>query len=385
MRRADFSRKAPGTLVRSPLGAWAFVPAPLPPEIPATWEMTGALSQADRALSELSGMGRTLPNPHLLIGPFVRREAVLSSRIEGTQSSLSDLVAFEALPGGNVPRADVREVANYVRALEYGMTRLKKLPLSLRLLRELHERLMEGVRGGQSAAGEFRRTQNWIGPAGCRIDDATYVPPPPPEMAAALGAMEKFMHAPSTLPALVRLALLHYQFEAIHPFHDGNGRVGRLLVTLGLCAEGLISQPLLYLSAYFERRRSQYYQLLLGVSQRGDWTAWVRFFLEGVADQAGDALRRAASLLELRETLRRRLPGGRASSSLLRLVDGLFQSPALTAGAVARLLGVSARAAQQNIDKLVRAGILTETTGRPRNRVFAALEIIRAVESPLVH
>jgi Fic family protein len=233
----DFHRDAPGRLLNTPQGYTAFVPNPLPPAIELKQHLAD-LSRADRLVGELRGVARNLPNPHLLIGPFMRREAVLSSRIEGTQASLSDLFFFEASGGQNAEIADVREVANYVRALEFGLKRMEKLPLSLRLIREMHAELMHGVRGEHMTPGEFRRSQNWIGPPGCTLTEAVFVPPPVEEMVTALDAFEKYLHADSTLPPLVRLALIHYQFEAIHPFLDGNGRIGRLLITLLLWSPG---------------------------------------------------------------------------------------------------------------------------------------------------
>ncbi len=261
MQPTDFTDTKSGRLVKAPQGYWAFVPAPLPPQLDLTWALAGRLSEADRALSELKGVAQTLPNPHLLIGPFVRREAVLSSRIEGTQASLSDLLLYEAAGRPEAASAgdtaDVREVANYVAALEHGLSRMNTLPLSLRLVREMHERLMAGVRGDHLTPGEFRRTQNWIGPVGCTLNDATYVPPPVDEMGEALGKMERFWHAPSDLPPLVRVGLAHCQFEAIHPFLDGNGRIGRLLITMLLSTEGLLPQPLLYLSNVNPHEKAQ--------------------------------------------------------------------------------------------------------------------------------
>jgi Fic family protein len=331
-------------------------------------------------------MARTLPNPHLLIAPFVRREAVLSSRIEGTRASLSDLFAFEASGVADPRTSDVREVANYVDALGYGLKRLAELPISLRLVREMHARLMSGVfgvRGEHLTPGEFRRSQNWIGPPGCSLANATYVPPPEVEMREALDNLEKYLHtaSPLPLPPLVRMALVHYQFEAIHPFLDGNGRIGRLLITLLLCAEGLLPQPLLYLSAYFERHRPDYYRLLLAVSQEGSWTEWVSFFLDGVAQQSQDAIKRSSRLLDLWHTYRDRLQSERSSPLALRMVDELFSYPVVTLASATRLLGVTPRAAQNNIDKLVAEGILQETTGRQRNRVYAASRIIEIVEA----
>lgn len=258
MNPEDFRASPSGTVIRSVSGFWAFVPNPLPPALEWTDELAQALSDADRALGALAGLSNALPNPHLLVRPFVRREAVLSSRIEGTQASLTDLYAFEAkqLPLLDAP-ADVREVFNYVDALEYGLKRLEALPVSLRLIRELHARLMQGVRGEPMTPGEFRRSPNWIGPFGSTLETAPFVPPPPLEMEQALAEFEKFLHTESTLPPLVRLGLIHYQFEAIHPFLDGNGRVGRLLISLLLGAWELLPEPLLNLSVYFERQRQQ--------------------------------------------------------------------------------------------------------------------------------
>jgi Fic family protein len=385
MQPDDFRPDAAGRVVRAPEGYWAFLPDPLPPALEPSWDLFSRLSEADRALSELAGRAANLPNPHLLIAPFLRREAVLSSRIEGTQASLSDLFFFEA--GSASARSatrrvpdDVQEVANYVRALEYGLKRTATLPISLRLIREIHGRLMKGVRGNHLTPGEFRRTPNWIGSAGCTLMDATYVPPPVPDMHDALDRFEKYLHQRPTLPPLVRLALLHYQFEAIHPFVDGNGRVGRLLIPLLLCHEGLLPQPLLYLSAYFERHRPEYYRHLLTVSQTGSWADWVVFFLTGVADQARDALARSARLIDLRERHRRKLASARSSALLLSTVDLVFELPVLSIAMVASRLRVTPRSAALNVGKLVDAGILVETTGRARGRFFMARRVIEIVE-----
>ena len=365
---------------------WAFVPHPLPPRLAADWELTAILSDADRALAELAGLGRSMPNPHLLIGPFVRREAVLSSRIEGTQADLADLYAYEAgqlpLPGLEAApsEADVREVLNYVNALEYGLKRLETLPVSLRLMRELHERLLAGVRGEHATPGEFRRSQNWIGPPGCTLNEATFVPPPLPQMHESLDALEKYLHSQDAYPPLVRLAFIHYQFEAIHPFVDGNGRIGRLLLSLLLVQWQLLPLPLLYLSAYFHRHRQDYYDLLLGVSERGDWRAWLLFFLRGVAEQARDALARARRLQDLREEWHRRLAQARTSALTLRLVDILFTSPILTISQAQRLLKVgSYHSARKHVEKLVSAGILQPEGDATYGKTYVAAEILRIV------
>lgn len=380
MKPNDFKPNTAGKVIRTKLDYWAFDPSLVEPEIEFDLQLVGTLSRADRALSELAGIARTLPNPHLLIRPFMRREAVLSSRIEGTQASLSDLLFFEAASAGEPVLPDVREVANYVRALEYGLARLSALPLSLRLIREVHERLMNGVRGETQTPGEFRRSQNWIGPPGCTLMDATYVPPPVDEMQIALDRFEKYLHAESGLPPLVRMALIHYNFEAIHPFLDGNGRVGRLLITLLMCADRLLPQPLLYLSAYFERHRDEYYQLLQNVSQRGEWAPWIRFFLRAVEDQSRDAIKRSDTLLALWNSYRSRLQEARASALLLRLVDELFSFPAISTKIAAEVLNVTPRSAQLNINKLIESGILIEATGFRRNRVYVARAIVDAIE-----
>ncbi len=380
MDAADFANDAPGRLVRCSEGYSAYVPSPLPPKLPWTAAIAQAQSAADITLGRLAGVAQTLPNPQLVIGPFIRREAVLSSRIEGTQASLSDVVLFEVAPGAGSPPEDVREVANYLRALEYARARIQEVPLSLRLIRETHAKLLEDVRGANRRPGEFRDVQNWIGTPGTRPAEARFVPPPPGELPRCLDEFERFLHEPSDLPPLVRLALIHYQFEAIHPFADGNGRIGRLLVTLLLCAERIVPQPLLYLSAYFDQHRRAYYDHLLAVSRAGAWEAWIVYFLRGVAEQAADGVERASRLLALREKFRDECHAARCPATTLRLVDELFRSPAVTLAKTGELLGVTPRAAQMNMDKLVKLGILREVTGQQRNRAYMADEIVRVVE-----
>lgn len=370
-----------GRVVPTVNDAWAFVPNPLPPALTWTPRLITALSEADRALGELAGLGRNLVNPNLLIRPFMRREAVLSSRIEGTQATLTDLYAYEGEQLSLFePPADVQEVHNYVAALEYGLKRLETLPLSLRFIREIHARLMAGVRGEEMTPGQFRRRQNCIGPPGCSLAEATYVPPPVPEMREGLDAFERFLYDDVELPPLVRLGLIHYQFEAIHPFLDGNGRVGRLLLVLLLCAWELLSEPLLYLSAYFEAHRRAYYDHLLAVSQEGAWEAWLRFFLQGVAEQSQDALVRAGRLQDLRERYREQFQAERAGARLLQVVDLLFDQPLVTANQVAEALEVSFASANQYVQQLEDAGVLREITGQARNRVYRADEVLAAIE-----
>jgi Fic family protein len=386
VQRDDFSSEAPGKLVSVGEGRWAFVPASLPPNLDYGPPLVAALSEADRALGELAGLGRTLPNPYLLTRPFLRREAVLSSRIEGTSASLVDLFAFEAEPplfGESERRDDVQEVRNYVRALEHGMVRLEDLPISQRLMREMHAVLMEGVRGAQRDPGESRRILSWIGPPGAGLDEATYVPPPPAEIPAALSALERYIHGDTGLPPLLDIALVHYQFEAIHPFLDGNGRIGRLLITLMLIERDLLPEPLLYLSAYFERHRGAYYDHLLAVSQKGEWEEWLHFFLRGVSVEARDASRRAAKLFELRETYRERFQREGARANQLAAMNHLFANPVTSIRELAEDLGVSFEAARRLVSSLEERGVLEEITGRRRNRMYAAREILQVLQGPL--
>lgn len=383
-----FSGSSAGRTIRVGQGEaayWAFVPNPLPPELAFDMALACTLSEADRALGELAGLARSVPNPNLLVRPFIRREAVLSSRIEGTQTDIADLYAYEAgqrsLPGLKPPppESDVREVLNYVHAMEYGLERLGTLPVSLRLIREVHGRLMEGVRGGRATPGEFRRSPNWIGRPGCTPSTAEFVPPPVEEMHQALDAFEKYLHRSGDYPPLMRLAFLHYQFEAIHPFLDGNGRVGRLLMTLLLVEWGLLPLPLLYLSAFFEHHRDDYYRHLLAVSERGAWDEWVAFFLQGVATQARDAIGRAKRLQELQIEWREKLTKERASASALRLADGLFVSPVITIPQAQRILGMSYPGAQANVARLVSAGILRHE-GEGYGKTFAANDIFTVLD-----
>ncbi len=361
-------------------GARPFVPPPLPPAITWTDSLVRALSDADRLIGRLAGQEAHLPNPHVLIRPFVRREAVLSSRIEGTQATLGELLAAEA--GAAVDRSpdDLREVANYVVALEHGIKRLKTLPLSLRLVRELHEKLMKGVRGGHAPPGEFRRTQNWIGPAGCSLSNATYIPPPPDELAACLSAWERALHD-NSMPPLIQVALIHYQFESIHPFLDGNGRVGRLLTTLFLVDRNVLPAPLLYLSAFFEATRQDYYERLLGVTRVGAWGAWLEYFLNGVARQSEDACSRAERINKTLASWRRRLPA-RATTNAMTLLDALAENPFLTIKGAAKRLKVAFTTAQRAIESLRRAGALSETTQSRRDRVYCARQILTILEEP---
>lgn len=367
---------------------WAFLPADLPPALAWDSLLVSILSKADLALGELAGLGRTIPNPLLLVGPFVRREAVLSSRIEGTETDIADLYGYEAgqlpLPGlgrEGASESDAREVLNCVRALEYGFEGVGTLPVSLRLMRELHERLMEGVRGEHATPGEFRRSQNWIGPPGCTLNEAYFVPPPPTEMHTALDAFEKYLHAEDEYPLLVRLALIHYQFEALHPFLDGNGRIGRLLISLLLVHWGLLPLPLLYLSAFLDRHRDEYYDLLMGVSEKGAWREWIQFFLRGVGEQARDAVSRATRLHDLQLAWRERLAGAR-SALPGRLAEMLFESPVVSIPQVQRTLDVTYSTAQSNVERLIHADILRQVGESSYGRAFVGWEILEIMAAP---
>ena len=358
----------------------AFLPAPLPPALDWTPGLIRALSEADRLIGRLAGEGGRLPNPHVLIRPFVRREAVLSSKIEGTQATLGELLATEA--GAVVDRSpeDLREVGNYVVALEHGISRLKTLPLCVRLVRELHEKLMTGVTGHQATPGRFRTIQNWIGTPGSSIANASFVPPPPGEVEPCLAAWETFLHE-SDLPPLVTIALAHYQFEAIHPFLDGNGRVGRLLITLFLIERQILPAPLLYLSAFFEASRRDYYGGLRGVSERGAWNDWVEYFLLGVARMSEDALNRAVRINELLAQWQKRVSGD-STNTPLRMVEILGANPFITAKGAAEKLGIAFTTAQRAIQRLQRIGILKLVGDAKRDRVFCARTLLDILEEP---
>lgn len=387
MNPADFAPQMPGRLVPNLEGCHSFVPAALPPEIALSWELLEQVVAAEKGISRLAGLVQALPNPKLLVQPFINREAVLSSRIEGTVSGLDDVLQLQATGRVTHARSDALEVSNCAAALRHGLCRLGELPLCIRLLREMHSRLFQGLPGTGQPAGEFRSRQNWIGTPGTRIAEARYVPPPPDELPAALAALERFWNEPPALPLVVRLALAHYQFEAIHPFADGNGRIGRLLISLQLCAEQAMPEPLLHISAYLERRREEYYRLLLAVSQRGAWLPWMEFFAQGMAEEAADALTRTQRLLDLWQGYRRRLQTARSSALLLKLVDRLFEKPVFTVPETAEFLGVTYRAASLNIEKLVCAGMVQDVSlDRDlypwSTKMFRAAEIVALLERP---
>jgi Fic family protein len=359
-----------GRFLKQPGGYRAFVPLPLPPNPPIelTPEFVALLSRADQALGRLDGVSQTLPNPELFVAMYVRREAVLSSQIEGTESTLEDLLEFELGKGRQEP-PDVIEVVNYVNAMNYGLDRLRSLPLSLRLLREIHEKLLEGVRGGNRLPGEFRRSQNWIGPAQAPLSKATFVPPPVNEMHEALGDLEKFLHD-NTYPPLIHAGLVHSQFETIHPFNDGNGRIGRLLITFVLVQRSVLHRPLLYLSLFLKRHRAEYYDRLMAVREAGDWEGWLRFFLRGTAEAAEEATGTAVAIVNMREKHRSLVQEKGLSSLGLGLLDLLFQRPILDVNLVKQSLEVSFVTAGRLVDQFRRMRLLKETTGQKRNRRY---------------
>jgi len=355
-------------------GYRAFIPAPLPPDPPIAIddELQALLSQADRALGRLDGSIQTLPDSDLFVLMYVRKEAVLSSQIEGTQSSLNDLLRAEARIYDPDRPADVREVSNYVAALDYGLERLSDLPISVRLIREIHERLLKGVRGAHLQPGELRKSQNWIGPSGATLNEATFIPPPPHEVPQALSDLEHFMHAKDSMPALIRIGLTHAQFETIHPFLDGNGRVGRLLITFMLCEQGTLQSPVLYLSHYFKANRTEYYEHLQNIRNDGGWEAWLKFLLRGIADVSQEATDTARAIVSLRETDRDKIINelGRVAGNALKVHELLFRFPLVSVNPVSDMLEVSFTSANRLVERLVDIGILIEATGNARNRVF---------------
>lgn len=363
-----------GRYVAQPTGYRAFIPAPLPPDPPFrfTKELQVLLSRADSALGRLDGSIQTLPNPDLFVYMYVRKEAVLSSQIEGTQSSLQDVLAAEAkIFTPNRPN-DVKEVVNYVRAMNHGLRRLSELPVSVRLIREIHAELLEGTRGSHLTPGELRTSQNWIGPAGCTLNEATFVPPPPQEVPKKLADLEKFLHTDTELPLLIKIGLAHAQFETIHPFLDGNGRVGRLLITFLLCERQVLLKPVLYLSWFFKRYRQRYYEELQSVRNTGTWEQWLGFFLRGIVDVSVQATDTARRILTIREGHRHAITEnfGRAAGNGHRVLEYLYECPIVSVSNVQDLIGTTYAAANNLVARMVNNGILQEYTKQARNRRF---------------
>ena len=362
-----------GQYIRQPTGYQSFIPAPLPPNPPVQIEpLQSLLSQADRALGRLDGSIETLPNPDLFVYMYVRKEAVLSSQIEGTQSSLHDLLTAEAKILAPDRPKDVDELINHVRAMNYGLEHLDQVPLSVRLIREIHAELLQGVRGSKLTPGELRTSQNWIGPSGCTLNEAFFVPPPPHEVGPQLSALEKFYHADTDLPLPIKIGLAHAQFETIHPFLDGNGRVGRLLITFMLCEREVLLKPVLYLSHYFKKHQQQYYAELQSVRDAGTWEQWLGFFLRGVVEVSKEATKTARDIIQLREKHRELITAkfGRAAGNGHRVLEYLYDHPIISVPEIRDLIGTTYPTASSLVRRLTETGILHEMTGQTRNRKF---------------
>jgi Fic family protein len=382
-----------GFYVRQSAGYSAFIPRALPP-IPSLdlSQLAGSLSRADQALGRLDGATLNLPDVNLFLAMYVRQEALLSSQIEGTDCTLDDLLAFELdARTSEVPELDVQEVVNYVAALNYGLARFTYLPISRRLLCEIHARLLQTGRGSDRSPGEFRWTQNWIGSklaAGSSIDTATFVPPPPNEMEAAFSELERYLDSSrdnaAALPLLVDCALAHAQFETIHPYLDGNGRMGRLLITLLLCERGVLSAPVLYLSTYLRRNRSKYFELLMEVRDHGTWEAWIDFFLRGIGETAAEAAQTAQKVHAMRETHRRALEMNGGTLNDLAVLDRLFSQPLVNAAWVERSIGVSQPTANAILSRFEASGVLREITGQRRNRVYSYDAYLTLFDQPVL-
>ena len=362
-----------GVYIKQSTGYRAFIPARLPPVPPVRMdpEMVRLLAEASLNLGRLDGVGALVPNPDLFVAMYVRQEAVLSSQIEGTQCTLEDVLKYELDPAGVAQPAEIAEVVNYVGAVNHGLARLGDFPLSLRLIREIHARLMDGVRGSERDPGEFRRTQNWIGPPGATLLNARFVPPPVPEMNDALGDLEKFLHDTESLPALLHFGLVHAQFETIHPFLDGNGRVGRLLITFLLCQRGILRRPLLYLSHFFKKNRAEYYDRLMAVRESGHWEQWLKFFLRGVVEVSASATGTAHAILAL-QSEHRQIVLEKVSNVPLgqRLLDMLLQQPLVTVRLIEAQLDCAYVTANKLAEQFTALGMLRETTGGQRNRQY---------------
>ena len=366
--------KRSGKYIQQSTGYSAFFPAPLPPDptLEIDDEILAFISQADRSLGRLDGSIQTLPDSDLFVFMYIRKEAVFSSQIEGTQSSLDDVLEAEARVFNPRRPGDVNEVLNYIKALHFGLNRLETLPVSIRLIREIHERLLEGTRGMEKHPGELRTTQNWIGPTGSTLNEATFIPPPPEVVPQALGQLESFLHETDPMPSLIKIGLAHAQFETIHPFLDGNGRMGRLLITFLLCERKILQQPVLYLSHYLKRNRDQYYSILQNIRDNGNWEEWIKFFLTAVTEVSQEATQTAREIVNLREMHRAIITEhfGRTAANGLKVLEGLFSRPIISVNDLANQTNVSFTSANQLMRRFIKYGILIEMTGHTRNRQF---------------
>lgn len=364
-----------GVFMNQPSGYKSFVPKKLPPDplINMDLEMLKLLSDADRKLGRLDGITQILPNPELFVAMYVQKEAVLSSQIEGTQASLTDVLDIGADMNKDM---EIQDVVNYVAAMKYGLTRLQDFPLCLRLIREIHAVLLENGRGSNRNPGEFRTSQNWIGPTGCTLSNATFIPPTVPDMNVALGDLESFFYEEDNIPSLIKIALIHAQFETIHPFLDGNGRVGRLLITFWLCSEKILSQPLLYLSYYFKSNRIEYYDRLMAVRKAGDWEGWIKFFLKGIAYVSDEATESAKLIIQLKEKYTQIL-SEKTNNNYIKLFDHLFETPFISKNNAAEFLQISYPTASTIIEELLRQNILTDITpNQQRNKRYCFVEYV---------
>lgn len=364
-----------GFFMNSAVGYKSFVPAELPPNPPIQYddELQGLLSLADRKLGRLDGVTQILPNPELFVAMYVKKEAVLSSQIEGTQASFVDVLSTEYNQADDQRHDDVKEVINYVDAMNWGLEQLASFPLSLRLIRNIHARLIHNTRGANKNPGEFRTSQNWIGPAGCTLNTATFVPPTVPDMNVALGDLELFIHQEDFIPTLVKIAMIHAQFETIHPFLDGNGRMGRLLITFWLCQQNILTKPLLYLSFYFKKNRAEYYDRLMAVRKNGDWENWIKFFLRGIAEVSDEATESARAILKIKEDATNALyKKDGTNSNYQRLLNYLFEQPFIKRSDVEQYLDVSNPTAGSILEVFCQMNILVDCTpDKARNKMYA--------------
>ncbi len=362
-----------GIFIVQAAGYKAFIPKPLPPKPPIDYDedLQSLLSQADRALARLDGITTVLPNPDLFIAMYVKKEALMSSQIEGTQASLEGILEFEAALTPKEDINEVKEVINYVKAMNYGIQRLKELPMSLRLIREIHKILLKGTRGAQRDAGEFRKSQNWIGPRGASFNEAVFVPPPPDMVLPAMAELEKFLHGKDKIPPLVKISLIHAQFETIHPFLDGNGRVGRLLITFYLFWKGILSQPLLYLSFYLKRNRDKYYDFLMNLRTEGAYEDWIKFFLKGVSETSEESAKTAREVIQLKDDLITKIYENSISSVYaVKLIDLLFETPLTSVKELSPRLKISKEATNELVKRFENIGILEEITGKQRYKKY---------------
>lgn len=377
MNFEDFKNSSAGKCIKMPQGFYTFVPNQLPPQLSYDKVLIRLLSDADRNLGDLSGTGRLLTNPYIFIPLYMRREAVYSSRIEGTQASLSDLFYFEAMESQKPAKRDVKEVHNYILAMEEGFKLLKDLPISIRLIRKIHEVLMKGVRGESASPGELRRTQNWIGRPGSTLNEATFIPPAVEDMKIALSDWEKYLHSSPSEPPLIQCALLHYQFEAIHPFLDGNGRIGRLLITFYLCEKGYLSQPSLYISEFFDSHREEYYSRLLAVSQKGDWLGWLGFFLKGVSTLSEEAIKESKKIIELYWEFKKSLEQTKKiPASAYKVLDAIFENPVISISRLSKRWNIPYNSVKTGVSRLVSVGILIADHGSQRNKLYFAPRLL---------